>query len=150
MKLFTKILSLVLCLCIVASLAACGGNGGKTTVDENQTDFYVVGGMSALSGGYDSNTVLNKMQEDAGITIEWKGKAEDETGHCARTGKQLVRVSPKFSCTVPVTSTNAPIVAAGGTAPATNTASEAVWLVRSLSPPLPSVWMTKPFNPPVG
>ena len=71
MKLFTKILSLVLCLCMVASLTACGGNGSKTTVDENQTDFYVVGGMSALSAGYDSNTVLNKMQEDAGITIEW-------------------------------------------------------------------------------
>jgi putative aldouronate transport system substrate-binding protein len=71
MKQFTKILSLVLCLCMVVSLAACGGNGGKNTMDENQTDFYVVGGMSALSGGYDSNTVLNKMQEDAGITIEW-------------------------------------------------------------------------------
>ena len=71
MKRFTKIMSLVLCLCMVASLAACGGSGSKTTVDENQTDFYVVGGMSALSAGYDSNTVLNKMQEDAGITIEW-------------------------------------------------------------------------------
>ena len=70
MKLFTKILCLVLCLCMVASLAACGG-GNTATVDENQTDFYIVGGMSALSGGYDSNTVLNKMQEDAGITIEW-------------------------------------------------------------------------------
>ena len=32
----------------------------------------------------------------AGIGIEWKGAAENETGHCARTGKVLVRVSPKF------------------------------------------------------
>jgi len=32
----------------------------------------------------------------AGITIEWQGSAESETGHCAATGKVLVRVSPKF------------------------------------------------------
>lgn len=32
----------------------------------------------------------------AGIDIEWKGQAEEETGHCGRTGKLLVRVSPKF------------------------------------------------------
>jgi GDPmannose 4,6-dehydratase len=32
----------------------------------------------------------------AGIDIEWKGQGEGETGHCGRTGKLLVRVSPKF------------------------------------------------------
>jgi GDPmannose 4,6-dehydratase len=32
----------------------------------------------------------------AGIDIEWKGEGEGETGHCGRTGKLLVRVSPKF------------------------------------------------------
>jgi len=32
----------------------------------------------------------------AGIGIEWKGKGEGETGHCARSGKLLVKVSPKF------------------------------------------------------
>jgi GDPmannose 4,6-dehydratase len=32
----------------------------------------------------------------AGIAIEWKGQGEGETGHCGRTGKLLVRVSPKF------------------------------------------------------
>jgi GDPmannose 4,6-dehydratase len=32
----------------------------------------------------------------AGIDIEWKGQGEQETGHCGRTGKLLVRVSPKF------------------------------------------------------
>jgi len=32
----------------------------------------------------------------AGIDIEWKGQGEAETGVCARTGKLLVRVSPKF------------------------------------------------------
>ena len=30
------------------------------------------------------------------VAIEWKGTGEQETGHCARTGKQLVRISPKF------------------------------------------------------
>ncbi|MES2296474.1 MAG: GDP-mannose 4,6-dehydratase [Pseudomonadota bacterium] len=32
----------------------------------------------------------------AGIVIEWRGCAEAETGHCQRTGRELVRVSPKF------------------------------------------------------
>jgi GDPmannose 4,6-dehydratase len=32
----------------------------------------------------------------AGIAIEWQGKGEDETGRCGKTGKLLVRVSPKF------------------------------------------------------
>ena len=32
----------------------------------------------------------------AGIGIEFKGKGDHETGHCARSGKLLVRVSPKF------------------------------------------------------
>ena len=32
----------------------------------------------------------------ANLDVEWKGAGEQETGHCARTGKLLVRVSPKF------------------------------------------------------
>jgi len=32
----------------------------------------------------------------AGITVEFKGKGENETGHCSRSGKLLVCVSPKF------------------------------------------------------
>ena len=32
----------------------------------------------------------------AGIALEFKGKGEDETAHCARTGKLLVKVSPKY------------------------------------------------------
>jgi GDPmannose 4,6-dehydratase len=32
----------------------------------------------------------------AGIAIEFSGEGENEVGHCARTGKALVRVSPKF------------------------------------------------------
>ncbi|MES2150855.1 MAG: GDP-mannose 4,6-dehydratase [Pseudomonadota bacterium] len=32
----------------------------------------------------------------AGVGVEWKGRGEGETGHCSRSGKLLVRVSPKF------------------------------------------------------
>ena len=32
----------------------------------------------------------------AGVTIEWSGSGENETGHCTRSGKAMVRVSPKF------------------------------------------------------
>ncbi|MES2117561.1 MAG: GDP-mannose 4,6-dehydratase [Pseudomonadota bacterium] len=30
------------------------------------------------------------------VAIEWQGTADHESGHCSRTGKVLVRVSPKF------------------------------------------------------
>jgi GDPmannose 4,6-dehydratase len=32
----------------------------------------------------------------AGMGIEWQGQGENETGRCSKTGKVLVRVSPKF------------------------------------------------------
>jgi GDPmannose 4,6-dehydratase len=32
----------------------------------------------------------------AGIALEFSGTGENEVGHCTRTGKQLVRISPKF------------------------------------------------------
>lgn len=70
MKKFAKLLCLVLCLTLCASvLAACGGN--ETAKDANQTDFYIMAGMSVMSVGYDSNVVLNELAENAGITIEW-------------------------------------------------------------------------------
>lgn len=59
------------------SLSACGDKGGNTaepgTVNENtdQTEFSIMGGISALSSGYENNEVLNKMQEEAGIQIDW-------------------------------------------------------------------------------
>ena len=31
-----------------------------------------------------------------GVTLEWKGSAENEQGICTKTGKTLVRVNPKF------------------------------------------------------
>ena len=71
MKKFVKILSLVLCIAMMTGvLAGCGGSKGPEK-NENQTDFYIMGGMSPLSAGYDSNVVLNQLAENAGITIEW-------------------------------------------------------------------------------
>ncbi len=79
-----------ICFGLCASmLTACGGGGEGTSDGGNsdggasggaasggasnpeQTEFEIVGGMSALSGGYDGNEVLNKMMENVGCTIEW-------------------------------------------------------------------------------
>ena len=55
---------------LAMSLAACGGSSAPAA-DENQTNFVIMGGQSALSPGYKDNEVLNKLAENAGITIEW-------------------------------------------------------------------------------
>jgi extracellular solute-binding protein family 1 len=64
---------------MTASLAACGGgnkSGGKQDSGEpklgtEQKEFSILGGQSALSPGYADNEVLNKLQENAGIKINW-------------------------------------------------------------------------------
>ena len=38
---------------------------------EGQTEFNVLSGISALSGGYDNNPVLNDLQAQAGVKIVW-------------------------------------------------------------------------------
>ncbi len=55
---------------LISALSACGG-GGTSNGGEDQTDFTIMGSMSALSAGYDSNELLNEMAENAGITITW-------------------------------------------------------------------------------
>ncbi len=67
MNKITKILTVS---AMAVSLAACGGSN-TPKADENQTAFTIMGGQSALSPGYTDNEVLNKMAEEAGITIEW-------------------------------------------------------------------------------
>lgn len=59
-----KRLSLMLMVCLIL-----GGFAPSTQAE--QTDFYIMGGMSALSAGYDSNPVLLELQQKAGISIEW-------------------------------------------------------------------------------
>lgn len=75
-----KVLALVLAaLLLLGTLTACGGgnasanvNNGEVNENTDQTEFHVVSGISALSPGYDDNPVLNEMQENAGIRINWE------------------------------------------------------------------------------
>ena len=77
MKTSTKRMgALVALLGITASLAGCGGSGntvepGTVNTNTEQTEFKIISGISALSGGYDSNEVLNTMAQNAGISITW-------------------------------------------------------------------------------
>ena len=62
---------------LVVSMTACGEKkdnkteSGVASTDTSQTEFDIMGGISALSKGYEKNEVLNKLQEDAGIKINW-------------------------------------------------------------------------------
>lgn len=78
MKLWKKLTACTIITGLVVSMSACGNGGEEETKDPavanedtSQTDFSIMGGMSALSKGYDKNEVLNQLQEDAGINIEW-------------------------------------------------------------------------------
>ena len=66
-----KLLCMLLAIAMVLGLAACGGGGVQQRGDENQNEFLIVGGMSALSSGNDSNPVLMELAEKAGVEIEW-------------------------------------------------------------------------------
>ena len=78
MKTSTKrIGALIALLGVTASLTACGGGNsnavepGTVNTNTEQTSFNIISGISALSGGYDSNEVLNAMAQNAGISITW-------------------------------------------------------------------------------
>jgi putative aldouronate transport system substrate-binding protein len=59
-----KLVSIFLALLMLLSLAS-------VSTAEDQTEFIVLSGISALSTGYDNNPVLLDMQEKAGIKITW-------------------------------------------------------------------------------
>ena len=59
-----KLLSLALVAMMILSVVSFASA-------EGQTEFNVLSGISALSGGYDNNPVLNTMMEQAGIKIVW-------------------------------------------------------------------------------
>ena len=65
-----KTLSILLALVLMLGAVACGG-GKVAAGDPDQTDFLIVGGMSVLSSGNDSNPVLVQLAENAGVEIEW-------------------------------------------------------------------------------
>lgn len=47
-------------------------NNGTVNPNTDQTEFEIMGGISALSGGYENNEVLNELQSRAGIKINWE------------------------------------------------------------------------------
>lgn len=72
----------MLAVSLVLSLAACGKNQygnhekGVANTDRTQTEFAIMGAQSALSPGYTNNTVLNQLQGEAGISIDWTTMSE--------------------------------------------------------------------------
>ena len=66
-----KLICMFLALVMLLGLVACGGGGSKPEGDPDQTNFLIVGGMSVLSCGNDSNPVLVELAEKAGVEIEW-------------------------------------------------------------------------------
>ena len=76
MKTLKKSLALVLAVLMLVSMTACGGSEKPSAeapaADPSQTEFDIIGGMSALSVGYEENEVLNKLMENVGISINWE------------------------------------------------------------------------------
>lgn len=72
-----KIISCILAAGLVLSVTACGNDQygasqkGVVNPDISQTEFSIMGGMSALSKGYDDNVVLNQLEEETGINVDW-------------------------------------------------------------------------------
>ncbi len=62
---FQKVLALALAVLMLTAVLASCNKGGKNG-DENQKNFTIMGGMSTLSSGYDSNPVLQELAEKAG------------------------------------------------------------------------------------
>lgn len=77
MRRYNKTISCILATGLVLSVTACGNNQESTSqkgvanTDISQTEFSIMGGISALSKGYDNNVVLNQLQENTGIHIDW-------------------------------------------------------------------------------
>ena len=67
---------------LILTMTACGNKDyghhekGVANPDTTQTEFAIMGGQSALSPGYDNNPVLNQLQADTGIRIEWTTMSE--------------------------------------------------------------------------
>ena len=74
-KIFSVALSAAL---LLGALSGCGGglvnnvNDGTVNTNTDQTEFDIMGGVSALSSGYENNEVLNALQASAGVKINWE------------------------------------------------------------------------------
>ena len=77
-----RLVPCVLAMGLALTTAACGNKDyghhekGVANPDTTQTQFAIMGGQGALSPGYDGNQVLNRLQADAGIGIEWTTMSE--------------------------------------------------------------------------
>ena len=58
-RIFSVLLALAMLLSVVSAMA------------EGQTEYTIIGGQSALSPGYKDNVILNQLQEETGISINW-------------------------------------------------------------------------------
>lgn len=65
-----RIIALLMALVMAFGMIACGGPK-PAEANPDQTDFLIIGGMSVLSSGNDSNPVLTELAEKAGVEIEW-------------------------------------------------------------------------------
>ncbi len=79
--LLKRIISCMLMAGIGLSMTACGNDYGNhekgvANTDTSQTDFSIMGGMGALSVSYDKKPILNQLQEEAGIRIDWNTMSE--------------------------------------------------------------------------
>lgn len=89
MNVFKKAISIAIAVGLVASLTACGGGNKETketastkesgvaSNDTTQTVFFIMGGMGALSKGYENNDFLKELQDNAGISVSWNTIIED-------------------------------------------------------------------------
>ena len=79
--LLKRVISCMLMAGIGLSITACGNDYGNhekgvANTDTSQTDFSIMGGMGALSVSYDKKPILNQLQEEAGIRIDWNTMSE--------------------------------------------------------------------------
>ncbi|HBI61113.1 MAG TPA: sugar ABC transporter substrate-binding protein [Lachnospiraceae bacterium] len=97
MRIWKGLVSCTLTAVLVVSVTACGKQEeyimepGVANTDTSQTEFTVMGAISALSKGYDDNEVLNQMQEKAGVKINWNVMSDSlsEQVNIRIAGRQL-------------------------------------------------------------
>ena len=66
-SIFARALCLALCCCLLAGMLAACNNAEQ----RGEGEFLIVGGMSSLSSGNDSNPVLTQLAENVGVDITW-------------------------------------------------------------------------------
>lgn len=76
-NLWKKVVCCIVAAGLLASMTGCGSKKEEkakesvANTDTSQTEFDIMGGISSLSKGYEKNEVLNQLEENAGIKIDW-------------------------------------------------------------------------------